>query len=196
MTSERAVDNRALALTQWAAWVVLVVGIVAFLQVGSSHAARPRLVPPGTVLRAPGDPAFDETAFTVGGGSPGSLLSGRAGCALLAHTPSQRAAALTHFPRLGGYDGLVLVFPSPSTPGVSGRPSAARVRPRTLAFFDTTGAYISALTLAPCPPAETLCPSKGPGRPYGMVLEVRAGALASLGIGPGTVLHLDGPCIS
>ncbi|MGH9059429.1 MAG: hypothetical protein ACRDZY_07965, partial [Acidimicrobiales bacterium] len=57
------------------------------------------------------------------------------------------------------------------------------------------GVFISATDMAPCPPGRAACPQYPSPAPFTLAIEVPQGLLPSLGIGPGSTLHLDGPCI-
>ncbi len=79
--------------TRRAAWVVLALGVMAFLIVGANRPANPTLLPPHGIVSERGLSAFDATGFTVSAG-PGLTAPAQRECALLARTPTQQAKGL------------------------------------------------------------------------------------------------------
>ncbi len=91
---------------------------------------------------------------------------------------------------LHGFPGMAFTYTQPSTDLFYMKQTLI---PLTIAWFDATGAFIASLDMAPCP-AGSLCPTYSAGRPFMLALEVPAGKLGALGIGPGSTVHLGGPC--
>ena len=141
-----------------------------------------------------------------GGGSAGSALAGfptatltvltapgasRTACVLEATTQAQQEQGLMNQTSLGRYAGMAFVF---------GRPSRALFymrdtpMPLSIAWFAGDGSYITSRTMPPCPPTTVSCPTYSPGVAYYLALEVPAGALPGLGIGPGSTVQLGGAC--
>lgn len=135
-------------------------------------------------------PGFDETAIRITDAA-GALVEG---CVLLADDAASRQQGLMDVtdPSLGGYDGMLFTFAVPTSS------SFYMLRTRlalSIAFFDGA-AFGSALDMAPCPSDddEPRCPRYLPEAPYTQALEVPAGQLPALGIGPGARLESGGAC--
>lgn len=173
---------RPLAL---AAKALLVLAALAFLLVGANGPADPRLA---------GAPAlseeFGEVAFRVTPGPGVALPSPDSRCALLAETDAQRATGLTGRRDLGGYDAMLFRFPQDTTASFVMRGVPV---PLSIAWFDAGGRFVAAADMAPCEGGDG-CPTYSPGRAYRFALEVPEGALPGLGVGPGSVLSVDGEC--
>jgi uncharacterized membrane protein (UPF0127 family) len=173
--------------TRQAAWVLLALGIMAFLIVGANRPANPRLVPPqGAGLRG-----FGVTSFTVAAG-PGLRSSPHPLCALLTRTPAQWGRGLRAQTSLNGFAGLVFAFDGPTRQLINAR---GTLLPLSIAWFDARGVFLASRDLAPCPAGARICPTYGSGAPYQTAIEVSGGKLSSIGIGPGSTLQLTGPCV-
>jgi uncharacterized membrane protein (UPF0127 family) len=115
-------------------------------------------------------------------------------CALLADDAESRQQGLMDRDDLAGHDGMVFRFDEPS----AGNFYMYRTRlPLSIAWFDETGAYVTATQMDPCPsddPDE--CPRYGTdGRPYLYALEVPKGRLGTLGVVEGSSISFpQGPC--
>ena len=133
-------------------------------------------------------PGFGEVSFAVrpeAAGSPTAQL-----CALLAATQPQRARGLMEVTDLKGYAGMVFRFPEDTTSSFFMRNTPM---PLSIAWFAADGRFVSAADMAPCPDQEG-CPTYAPAGAYRYALEVPQGRLPELGVGPGSVLQLDGAC--
>ena len=185
----------------WAIVGLVVLGLGGFLIDGASRPADPRLIPAPDPTAHPGAPAMGAALLSVhpGGGAPsggapsdGSLESGRAAvCVLEAVTPRQQQYGLMNRTSLGTYAGMAFVFARPSMDRFYMRDTRI---PLSIAWFDPAGRFEAETLMAPCPDRVAVCPTYGPGRPYTLAVEVPAGKLADLGIGPGSVAGLGGPC--
>lgn len=136
--------------------------------------------PPPAPARRP-LPGFGEVAFRI------TAADGRTfeGVALLAADGASRSQGLMEQTDLRGYDGMVFRFDSPS----EGRFYMRNTRiPLSIAFFDTGGRFVSSADMEPCPDEVRRCPTYGAARPYLHAIEVAAGDLGGMGIGPGAVL--------
>lgn len=185
-----------LRILRWAVIALLVMGGVAFLVKGADGPPDPTLAPApadGQVAlnRTPfGD--FGEIAFRVEGGS-GADAAARAAavrCALLADTGPRQARGLMERTDLGGYDGMIFRFATDTDTAFYMKDTPL---PLSIAFFDSSGRFISGTDMAPCIHQPT-CPTYSAARPYRYALEVPQGAMPRLGVGPGTRLVTAGPC--
>ncbi len=181
-------------LLRWAIIALLGVGAVAFLAVGANGPEDPTLRPAegqATPDRTPfGD--FGEIGFRIEGGTPEARATAAAArCALLAETSAQLARGLMHRTDLGGYDGMLFHFSDDATGPFWMKDTPL---PLSIAFFDSTGQFVSSADMTPCINNQPSCPTYSAARPYRYALEVPQGALPGLGIGPGARLVLTGPC--
>ena len=168
-------------LLGWAILLLLTLGTLACIARGADRPPDPRLEAKSRV------PGFDEVAFQVqpaSGSGPGTRY-----CGLLAETQDQRRQGLMGRRDLAGYDAMVFRFPSESTDAFWMRNVPV---PLTVAWFDGAGRFVSSADMVPCPGGD--CPLYHPRGPYRFAVEVLAGELGRLGIGPGAVLAVDGPC--
>ena len=176
---------------RWVIVALVVVAGLAFLALGANGPADPTLkAAEGPVStnnnRTPfGD--YDEIGFRIEGGSASATA---ARCALLAETATQQGRGLMERRDLGGYDGMLFKFAADHTGEFY---MLNTPLPLSIAFFDASGAFVSATDMAPCIDMPT-CPTYGAARPYRWALEVPRGDLPRLGVGPGTRLVAGGPC--
>ena len=126
-------------------------------------------------------PGFGETDFRV------TSDDGRTfdGVALLADDGPSRSQGLMEQTDLRGYDGMVFRFDSPTTGEFYMRNTRI---PLSIAFFDAGGRFVSSADMEPCPDEVRRCPTYGAAGPYLHAVEVPAGDLGRMGIGPGAVL--------
>ena len=166
------------------ALVLVVVGAGAVgVSRGANRPADPVLLPGAG--RAPVD-GFGQIGFRIEGAeSPAA-----ARCALLAQTEEQRAQGLQHRRDLGGFDGMLFEFETETTGGFWMKDTPL---PLSIAWFDSSGRFVSASDMQPCL-NQPQCPTYPPTGPYRYALEVPQGGLPSLGIGPGSRLVVTGPC--
>jgi uncharacterized membrane protein (UPF0127 family) len=178
------------ARTRLAAWIVLALGIFAFLIVGANRPANPHLLPPQGLVTNPGLTEFGATSFTVSAG-PGLSTPARPLCALLAYTAALRGRGLIDQRSLHRFAGMIFAYPGPSTTPISDKGVLLAL---SIAWFDGRGRFVGSLNLAPCPPSSQFCPTYDAGRSFQLAIEVPRSKLSSLGIGPGSTLQLAGPC--
>jgi uncharacterized membrane protein (UPF0127 family) len=140
----------------------------------------PRPPPPPAPARRP-LPGFGEVAFRT------TAADGRTfdGFALLADDGPSRSQGLMEQTDLRGYDAMVFRFESPSRGEFYMRNTRI---PLSIAFFDAAGRFVSSADMEPCPDEVRECPTYGAARPYLHAIEVPAGELGRMGIGPGAVL--------
>jgi uncharacterized membrane protein (UPF0127 family) len=132
---------------------------------------------------------FDEVAATITA-ADGSTCEV---CLLVATTEAQRRRGLMEVTEadLGGYDGMLFRFAAEVEGGFWMRNTPL---PLSIAYFDETGAFVSATDMAPCGDSAS-CPGYDAAGAYRYALEVPQGELADLGVAEGSTLRLDGaPC--
>ncbi len=111
-------------------------------------------------------------------------------CLWLAETGDQRALGLMYVTDLGGPDGMVFRYDSPTTAAFWMQNT---VMPLSIAFFDQGGAYLDAFDMAPC--AADPCPTYPTPANFTDAIEVPQGMLDELSMKPGSVLAVsDLPC--
>jgi len=183
-----------LRILRWAVIGLLLVGALAFLVKGANGPADPTLAPASShasVNRSPfGD--FGEIAFRIEGGT-GADVAARAAavrCALLADTEARQELGLMNRTDLGGYDGMIFKFSADTTVAFYMKDTPL---PLSIAFFDSSGQYVSGTDMPPCIHQAT-CPTFGAAKTYRYAIEVAQGAMPRLGVGPGTRLVTAGPC--
>jgi len=172
--------------------LLAVVGVLALLRGGGDEATpRSTLVPPSASASPGRTPltAFGEVAVEVVAADGGSDEF----CVLAAETAEQRRRGLMEVtdPTLGGYDGMLFVFPDDDNGGFWMRNTPM---PLSIAYFDQQGALVSTADMEPCGDTAS-CPSYAADGPYRYALEVPQGGLARLGIGPaGSRLRVRAAC--
>ena len=127
---------------------------------------------------------FTQTAAVVtrADGTPCEL------CLWVADTSEERARGLMAVTDLGGADGMAFVYTEPTTGAFWMKDT---VMPLTIGWFGADGAFVSASDMPPCTETNSaLCARYAPAGPYTTAVEVPAGRLAELGIGPGSRLQL------
>jgi uncharacterized membrane protein (UPF0127 family) len=127
---------------------------------------------------------FGEIAYRVVGSEAGQR------CALLAETSEQLATGLMGRTNLGGYDGMLFVFPEDTTGSFYMKNTRL---PLSIAWFDAAGRFVSSTDMEPCLDRAD-CPLYSATGPYRYALEVPKGGLVPLGIGPGSAISVGGPC--
>lgn len=164
------------------ALVLLVIDVVAFLAQGASRPARPFLAPPTTTAT---EGSVYNTVTVVFGRDPTHH------CFLLADTPMARRVGLMGRRSLGGYTGMVFAYPADSSDSYDMRDT---LLPLSIAFFTSRGTFLSSTLMTPCPAGLARCPLYSASGPFRTAIEVPAGQLPVLGVGPGTAVHVGGPC--
>jgi uncharacterized membrane protein (UPF0127 family) len=170
--------------------LVLVLAAGGFVVDGANRPADPRLVPAPDPGAQKGSPAMGATLLSV---SPSGGSRGRTGpvCVLEASTVTQQNYGLMNRPSVTPYAGMAFVFPAPTTELFYMRHTRMAL---SIAWFDPQGRFEAATVMPPCPDQVRACPTYGPGRPYSLAVEVPAGQLGGLGIGPGSVAQVGVPC--
>jgi uncharacterized protein len=152
---------------------------VLLIRHGGRTARPPKAVLPSRVV-----PGFGEVGFKVTG--PGALPAAtRTHCALLATTDAQRARGLMNRHDLAGYDAMIFQFSRPTTVPFYMKDTLI---PLSIAWFDPTGRFVNGTTMPPCPKTSLTCPTYAAIAPYSVAIEVAAGTLPQLAIGPGAQL--------
>jgi uncharacterized protein len=109
-------------------------------------------------------------------------------CLWLADDGDERGRGLMDVTDLGEPVGMAFVFEAP----IEGAFYMYRTpTPLSIAWFGPDGAYVGAAEMEPCldtPSSE--CARYAPGSPYEVAVEVVAGGLGDLGIGPGARIDL------
>jgi uncharacterized membrane protein (UPF0127 family) len=164
--------------------VLLVLGVGGFLVDGANRPANPHLVAAPDPAAGRGSPGYGSATLSVGPAK-------RQACVLEAVTPTQQAHGLMDRTTVAPYAGMAFVFATPSREYFYMKDTLI---PLSIAWFDGSGGYIASLTMPPCPPTTAACPTYRPNRPYSLAVEVPAGRLGALGIGPGSTAQLGGPC--
>lgn len=109
-------------------------------------------------------------------------------CLWEATAREQRRRGLMGVTDLGPADGMVFVYDEPSSSPYTMRNTPL---PLSIAWFDSTGAFVSTLDMEPCVDrAGRECPQYLAAAPYTAAVELPAGQVAALGIGPGSVVEL------
>ena len=148
-------------------------------------------LPPVTASFAAGRtplPGFGETAITV----TAEDGTERTYCVLTALLEAQRERGLMAVtdPTLGGYGGMLFVFPHDQSGGFWMRNTPM---PLSIAYLDGTGGLVKALDMTPCGDTPN-CRIYTPGSRYRMALEVPQGRLERLGVVPGARVARTGAC--
>ena len=126
-------------------------------------------------------PGFGEVSFRVS--------NGKGLCAATADTPAQQQSGLMGRHDLGGYDGMLFRF----TADVTTTFFSATPPPLSVAWFDSSGRFVSAADMTPCPDVDG-CPTYKAAAAYRTALEVPQGHLSALGVGPGSTITIGGAC--
>jgi len=111
-------------------------------------------------------------------------------CVMTAVTVAQRERGLMQLKDFGGYSGMLFVWQADTDSGFWMRNTPT---PLSIAWFAADGSFVSSADMAPCADVET-CPNYNPAGSYRFALEVPAGDLTKLGIGPGSTLAVGGRC--
>ncbi len=216
-------DARVASRTAWlrrAIYVVVALGVLAFLLQGADGPADPVLAPargaspetgaspaagaPPASTTLPADglggctrPDRAQVAPIEGFGQiPFQVLSQDGstafdGCAHLAATPETRAQGLMAQQDLAGYDAMVFRFDQPGTGAFY---MFRTVLPLSIAYLGADGALVSSTDMDPCPEADaSACPTFPPAGPYLHAIEVVRGDLGRLGIVPGATVTFGEP---
>jgi uncharacterized membrane protein (UPF0127 family) len=111
-------------------------------------------------------------------------------CVMVAASAEQRQRGLMEVTELGGYEGMLFVWDTDTAGPFYMRNTPT---PLSIAWFDASGAFVSAADMEPCADVAD-CPLYAPEGPYRFALEVPQGDLAVLGVGPGSRLSAGGGC--
>ncbi|HEU4422964.1 MAG TPA: DUF192 domain-containing protein [Pilimelia sp.] len=185
----------AIALRQWArqqpdASMQMIDGQIEFTACNIRD-AQPAWTGPdanGTVERCPGAPlaGFGKAQVTVTRPDGGTVTR----CVHLADSPRRVRRGLMEVTddRLGGYDGMLFMFPSDTASAFWMRNTPM---PLSIAYLDSLGSIVSTADMQPCVDRPD-CPRYPPARPYRYAVEVPQGRLADFGFVPGATLRIDG----
>jgi hypothetical protein len=113
-------------------------------------------------------------------------------CVMTAEEAEQRARGLMEVTdeSLGGYDGMLFLFPVDSSGGFWMRNTPM---PLSIAYLSADGEIVSTSDMEPCEDSSE-CPSYSADGPYRSALEVPQGRLDDLGVVPGAKLETAGAC--
>lgn len=177
--------TRHLAWLRRAAWLVLAVGVAAFVLRGADEPADPHLEHAARQPLA----GFTEVSIRVTQPS-GDFLEW---CALLAATEAARAQGLMEQTDLRGYDAMAFRFDQPTDAAFY---MFKTVLPLSIAWFDVDGHHVSQADMPPCRSQDAAaCRVFRAARRYTTALEVPKGGLAHLGVRPGATISFPGtPC--
>ncbi len=172
----------------WAVGALLALALAAFVAKGADR-------PPDPYLESPSGLRFGTVAFRVeqgGASTKAPTPTAREHCALLAVTDEQRAQGLMGRRDLGGYDAMVFRFDQDVELAFWMHNVPV---PLSIAWFDADGRFVSSADMAVCGDEDDCRRQRAaPPEPYRIAVEVLQGGLGPLGIGPGSVLVLDGRC--
>jgi len=113
-------------------------------------------------------------------------------CVLVADDEPKRERGLMDVDNLGGYDGMLFRFGSPTR--AQFYMFQTRL-PLSIAFFADGGRFVSSTDMPPCTAARPGdCPLYDAAAPYLDALEVPMGGLAALGIGAGSSITTGPAC--
>ena len=171
-------------------WVLGALGVIAFLIVGANRPANPYLVPPGGTVSTKAFTGFGATYVTIAAG-PGLPSSPRPRCMLLASTTAQQELGLMRQTSLHGFSGMVFEFHGTTDVAFYMKDTLI---PLSIAWFRADGSFLSSADMPPCPAGTAVCPTYGPKSPFDLAIEVPRGNLHGLGLGPGSLVQLSGPC--
>ena len=161
-------------------WVLFALAMGACMSNGADKVADPVLQDASRV------PGFAQVGFRV---EPPSGAASKH-CALLADTEATRSLGLMNRTDLAGYDGMVFAFQKDTQAQFHMQNTLI---PLSVAFFDSSGTFVSALDMLPCIQG-TDCERYAATGPYRTAIEVAQGGLPNLGIGPGSSISVGGPC--
>jgi uncharacterized membrane protein (UPF0127 family) len=110
-------------------------------------------------------------------------------CLWLADTPAARARGLMGVTDLSARDGMVFRWDEPTSGAFWMRDTPS---PLSIAFYAADGTFVSAADMTPClqPTPDAECARYAAAGPYQYAVEVAAGGLAPLLMGPGSRLEL------
>lgn len=187
------VDARSVAKPGWlprrlrsAIIGLLVLGVGGFLIDGANRPANPYLLPANGQTGRAALSSFGTASLSI---IPASGPK-RSVCTLEASTEAERERGLMGQRSLHGFAGMVFVFGQPSNDVFYMKDTLI---PLSVAWFDPAGVYIGSAMMPPCRTA-TMCPTYAASRAYDLAVEVPAGGLEAIGIGPGARVVLGGPC--
>jgi uncharacterized membrane protein (UPF0127 family) len=113
-------------------------------------------------------------------------------CVLVADSEPKRERGLMDVDSLGGYDGMLFRFGSPTTAQFYMFQTRLRL---SIAFFAAGGAFVSSTDMPPCTASRPSdCPVYDATAPYVDALEVPMGGLAALGVGAGSRIATGAAC--
>jgi hypothetical protein len=113
-------------------------------------------------------------------------------CVMTAEDAAQRQRGLMEVTdeSLGGYDGMLFLFPVDSSGGFWMRNTPM---PLSIAYLSADGEVVSTTDMEPCEDSPE-CPSYPADSPYRSALEVPKGRLDDVGVVPGAKVQREGAC--
>ena len=180
--NQRGASGLTFRALWWVLAALLLVGGLVFVTNGANRPEDPVLQ--GAAGGRQAVQGFGAIAFRLD-----KMASARR-CALLAETTPQRARGLMGRTDLAGYDGMLFVFDEDTE---SAFYMLNTPLPLSIAWFDSSGRFVSATDMEPCLQGPD-CPLYSAEGPYRFALEVPKGGLEALGIGPGSVIEIGGDC--
>jgi uncharacterized membrane protein (UPF0127 family) len=130
---------------------------------------------------------FDTIGLTIRDASDAT----RELCFWLAATPDQRQQGLMSVTHLAGKAGMLFSFEVDTQERFW---MFQTVMPLSIAFFDSSGEFVSSTDMDPCTGTSDTCPTYAATAQYRDAIEVPQGTLGDLGIGPGSALVERGAC--
>jgi uncharacterized membrane protein (UPF0127 family) len=108
-------------------------------------------------------------------------------CLLVADTRTRQEQGLMGVTDagLGGYDGMIFVFPGATTSPFWMKDTLI---PLSIAFVDEAGAVVTTADMVPCPSSTRECPRTSSSSPYRYAVEVGSGRLPAVGLVDGASL--------
>lgn len=106
----------------------------------------------------------------------------------IASTAAQRQLGLMHRREVPDGTGMLFVFPGESSGGFWMKNTLV---PLSIAYVHGDR-VVSTAEMAPCPPAETSCPTYPAAGAYTTAVEARAGFFPEHGVGPGDRMRTAG----
>jgi uncharacterized membrane protein (UPF0127 family) len=161
--------------------VSLAAALWALIGCGDDGAGTPSTeVPTITEAVTPAGFELEDVMITSGDGTTHRLT------VWVADTVEERGRGLTEVTDLGDGEGMLFVFDDESKPGFF---MWQTPMPLDIAYFDSDGSFVDSASMVPClDPPRSDCERYPPSTPALLAVELPAGSLDELGIGPGSTL--------
>lgn len=199
-------DLRGTRMLRWMVGIVFFAGLAACVSRGADSPADPVLGPRPSSTLAPSGGTSSGADAPSGAGDTATELAAIFGtvlgelvsasgellelCLLRADTAEERSRGLMGVTDLRGHDGMVFVN---DTTVASSFYMFDTQLPLTVAWWDETGAFVSATDMDPCESEDpAACPRHPPAGPYRLALEVEQGSSVARAFAPGASLRLTG----